>query len=127
MASFFRDPKNNYEKYEPKEKFGVIEGEGQLLYDDITTSYKLNLPVDYYHKQMQATLLKKDDKKTKWYIKPHHVESLTKHANSIKDDALNTHYFSHYNQQYGVVPPRNEAEESIKHLEKMIQELKCKQ
>jgi hypothetical protein len=50
MASFFRDPKNNYEKYEPKEKFGVIEGEGQLLYDDITTSYKLNLPVDYYHK-----------------------------------------------------------------------------
>jgi hypothetical protein len=50
MANFFRDPANNMEKYDPVNKFGVIEGEGQLLYDDITTSYKLNLPVDYYHK-----------------------------------------------------------------------------
>ncbi len=49
-ADLFKDPKNNFEKYDPKTKFGVIEGEGQLLYDDITTSYKLNLPVDYYHK-----------------------------------------------------------------------------
>ena len=55
------------------------------------------------------------------------MESLTAHANSIKDDVLNTHYFSHYNQQYGKVPERNEHEEAIKHLERMIDQLKCKQ
>jgi hypothetical protein len=36
-----------------------------------------------------------------WFIRPHHVESLTKHSSSIKDDFLNTRYFSHYNQAYG--------------------------
>lgn len=98
-ANMFRDPKKNWDKFRPEMRFGVIEGEGQLLYDNITTSYKLNLPVDYYHKELQNRLLKKDTSKKseKWYIKPHHAEALTMHANSIKDEVLNTQYFSHYN------------------------------
>ena len=39
----------------------------------------------------------KEDKK--WFIRPHHVESLTNHYNSLKDDVLNTRYFSHYNNK----------------------------
>lgn len=54
------------------------------------------------------------------------MESLTQHANSIKDDALNTHYFSHYNLDYDKPPERNEAEEAIIKLEEMIDELKAK-
>jgi len=33
-------------------KFGVIEENGKLLYDDITTSYSVNLPADYYLKMI---------------------------------------------------------------------------
>ena len=37
----------------------------------------------------------------KWFIRPHHLESLTKHEHSIKDDVLNTRYISHYDQKWG--------------------------
>ena len=40
---------------------------------------------------------RKEDGKGKWYIRPHHLESLTNHQLSQKDEVLNTHYFSHYN------------------------------
>lgn len=46
------------------------------------------------------------------------------HANSLKDEVLNTHYFSHYNQDYGKVPERNECAEALEHLEKKIKVLK---
>lgn len=62
-ANMFRDPSKNWERFKPELRFGAIEGEGQLLYDNISTSYKLNLPVDYYHKELQSRLLKKDDGK----------------------------------------------------------------
>jgi hypothetical protein len=40
-------------QFDPSSKFGVLEGEDRLLYDNITTSYKVNLPADYYHKAIQ--------------------------------------------------------------------------
>jgi len=49
MKSMYKDLKSGM-SYDPVKKFGVIETEGTLLYDNITTSYPLNLPVDYYHK-----------------------------------------------------------------------------
>jgi len=49
MRSIFKDLKTNT-SFDPAKKFGVIETEGTLLYDDITTSYPLNLPVEYYHR-----------------------------------------------------------------------------
>lgn len=81
--------------FDPAKKFGTIENGTQLVYDDITTSYSLNLPADYYLKHIQRVMPVKDDQA--WFIKPHHIESLTEHHNSIKDDFLNTRYFSHYN------------------------------
>lgn len=36
--------------FDPSTKFGVIEGDDKLLYDNITTSYKINLPAEHYHK-----------------------------------------------------------------------------
>ena len=37
-------------QYDPDKKFGLIEDGNQLVYDNITTSYALNLPPDYYLK-----------------------------------------------------------------------------
>jgi len=36
--------------FDPVKKFGSIEDGNQLIYDNITTSYALNLPPDYYLK-----------------------------------------------------------------------------
>lgn len=37
-------------KFDPAKKFGQIEDGNQLVYDNVTTSYALNLPADYYLK-----------------------------------------------------------------------------
>jgi molybdopterin converting factor small subunit len=43
----------------------------------VTSSYPLNLPTDYYLKYIQSTLPQKDA--GKWFIRPHHLETLTEH------------------------------------------------
>lgn len=100
----------------------MIDGEKALIYDNITTSYPVNLPPDYYQKHIQNSLPKEGD--GKWFIRPHHVESLTRHPQSIKDDVLNTHYFSHYNQEHGKPVEKNDCEEAISYIEKSLKELK---
>jgi len=60
----------------------------------------------------------------KWFIRPHHLQTLTNHPNSIKDDVLNTRYYSNYDQKYGVEVKRNEAEEAIKTIENHLAKLK---
>lgn len=40
-------------KFDPKKKYGVIEG-NSLIYDNVTTSYPLNLPTDYYQKYITS-------------------------------------------------------------------------
>ena len=61
-----------------------------------------------------------------WFIRPHHLESLTNHFNSLKDDVLNTRYFSHYNQSYGKKPNFTDNEKAISYLEKHIDQLRMK-
>jgi hypothetical protein len=53
----------------------------------------------------------------KWFIRPHHLESLTSHPLSIKDDVLNTRYFSHNNREFGVKKEVNKSEEAISKIE----------
>lgn len=76
----------------------------------------MNLPAEYYAKHMQTQMPKEQD--GKWFIRPHHVETLTKHPQSIKDDVLNTNYYSHYNQEHGKVKERNDCEEAVTYIEK---------
>lgn len=94
-----------------------------MIYENVTSSYPLNLPTDYYLKYIQSTLPTKDPA-TKWFIRPHHLANLTDHPQSVKDDVLNTRYYSHYNQQYGKKIERNEAEEAIKTIETHLDRLK---
>ena len=37
-------------QYDPDKRFGIIQDGTQLVYDNIATSYDLNLPPDYYLK-----------------------------------------------------------------------------
>jgi len=94
------------------------------VYDNITTSYDLNLPPDYYLKYVQDSLPKKDEKQ-KWFVRPHHVEALTDHHNSLKDDILNTRYFSHYNRDQNIEPTHNE--QAIEIIEGHLNMLKERQ
>ena len=45
----------------------------------------------------------------------------------MKDDVLNTRYYSHYNQKYGKKEEKNEAEEAIKTIESHLDRLKAHQ
>ena len=70
----YRDGQGNM--FDPNKKYGVIMDQA-LLYDNITSSYPLNLPTDYYQKYIQSTMPGKES--GKWFIRPHHLESLTEH------------------------------------------------
>jgi len=45
LKDLFRDI--NGEIFNPEKKFGIIES-NSLIYDNVTTSYPLNMPTDYY-------------------------------------------------------------------------------
>lgn len=66
-------------------------------------------------------------KDQEWFIRPHHVESITNHHLSIKDDILNTRYFSHHNNDFGKKPEINDKEECLNYIQKQVQQLKMKQ
>ena len=119
MREIYKD--KDGQPYDPIKKFGVIESEGALLYDNITTSYPLNFPTEYYHNAIKNSMPTNEEK---WFIRPHHLESLTNHKQSIKDGFLNTNYFSHYNQAHGKPVIRDEPAEAIKNIEKVLEELK---
>ena len=70
-------------------------------------------------------LPKKEDGDGHWFIRPHHLENLTKHPKSIKDDVLNTNYYSHYNLQYGKKEEENHAQEAIDKIESHLETLKA--
>lgn len=88
----------------------MIQSNG-LLYDRITTAYPAVLPASHYHKYIVESLPKKED--GKWFIRPHHLESLTKHPQSLKDDITNVTYISHYNIDYGKKEEINPSVQAI--------------
>jgi hypothetical protein len=45
--------------FDPNKKFGIIS-DNSLLYGDITSSYPLSLPTDYYQKYIVSTLPTKE-------------------------------------------------------------------
>ena len=71
------------------------------------------MPADYYLKYIQD---QKPSEEQRWFIRPHHLESLTAHHNSIKDDVLNTRYFSHYNKDYGVKKELTNNEQALEYI-----------
>ncbi len=68
----FKTSKEGY--YNPKEKFGTLEPD-YTEYDPHMTKYEAVLPVDHYMKEIDSQTPTKD---APWYLRPHHVESLTR-------------------------------------------------
>lgn len=75
---------HNYfkEKVDFEKKPAVFDCEG-------ASKYSLMLPVNYY----SNTILQEQDK-DKWYLRPHHVETLTENPLSKKDNVVSTEYKS---------------------------------
>ena len=94
-----------------------------LIYDDVTSSYALNLPVDYYQRYLQSSLPAKEDGRGQWFVRPHHVECLTTHVESVKDDVINTWYVSHYKDPSNVKKV-SDIEAAISGLEEHLDETK---
>ncbi|CAI2378759.1 unnamed protein product [Moneuplotes crassus] len=109
------------EPFNPIKKFGLIDKD-YLVYDNATSSYPLNLPADYYQRYVKSTVPSKKD--GKWFIRPHHIEKLTTHVKSIKDDVLNTNYYSHYHDESKNKMKVDETAEAIQGLENKISQIK---
>lgn len=114
-------------QFNPTKRFGTIDDEGTLLYEDVTTSYPAYMPTENYQKYIMDKMPKKEDGAGKWFIRPHHLETLTRHPKSIQDDVLNTRYVSHYNQQHGKKEEVNESQVCIDKIESHLEDLKKKQ
>ena len=82
-------------KYNPKEKFGTLEKD-YIEYDPHMTKYEAVLPEDFYMKTIDK---QSPEKKDKWFVRPHHVETLTRHPYSKWDHVLNTKYYSYYHEE----------------------------
>ena len=51
VKSLFKDNQSG-QAFDPSKKFGTIDAEKALIYDNVTTSYPVNLPADYYQKHV---------------------------------------------------------------------------
>lgn len=58
--------------------------------------YPTIFPVEYYKNIMDKERAKHE--KDKWYLRPHHIETLTEHPNSLKDNILDSNYYSFYTE-----------------------------
>ena len=59
LKELYRD--KNGVLFDPNKKFGQISPEKELIYDNITSSYEVNLPQEYYRNYVQDNLPKKDE------------------------------------------------------------------
>lgn len=55
------------------------------------------------------------------------MESLTNHYRSVKDDFLNTHYYSHYNIKHGKVIEVKDKEKALEMVRRYVEKLQMKQ
>jgi hypothetical protein len=98
-------------------------------YEPKTTKYDAVLPAEYYLKNINE---QSPGKKDKWFVRAHHLESLTKHPLSKVDDVLNTKYYSYYKKDFEDEKPSIEKEmkgmtqEMIGYMESEIDKLKSR-
>lgn len=93
---------NPYEKKTNKTDSNINDDENKLygklntknvVRDELFTSYDIELPIKYYYDVTKKNEPKEEEE---WYIRRHHIESLTKNDKGIPDDIMNTKYISYY-------------------------------
>lgn len=129
MKYFYQDfdkTTNDFSKqFDPEKRYGTIDPDGYQIYDDTTYQYKAYLPPDYYMKQIKTQHTKNDGEK--WFIRPHHLETVTNHYQSIKDDFMNTNYFSHFNLDLDRPKKKRETVECLSKIRTTVDKLKAQQ
>ena len=65
----------------------------KIIKDDRFSSYNIEYPPQYYYE-----IIKENEplKNKDWFIRPHHIESISNSKKAINDDILNTKYISYY-------------------------------
>eukprot|EP00831_Metopus_contortus_P053786 TRINITY_DN4519_c0_g1_i3.p1 TRINITY_DN4519_c0_g1~~TRINITY_DN4519_c0_g1_i3.p1 ORF type:complete len:539 (-),score=108.46 TRINITY_DN4519_c0_g1_i3:94-1710(-) len=90
----YQEPKGG--AFNPKDRFGTLEKD-YTEYDPQSTKYEAVNPTDFYLKKINE---QSPEKNSKWFLRPHHLETLTRHPYSKVDDILNTKYYSYYPVSY---------------------------
>eukprot|EP00826_Nyctotherus_ovalis_P006818 TRINITY_DN1165_c0_g3_i4.p1 TRINITY_DN1165_c0_g3~~TRINITY_DN1165_c0_g3_i4.p1 ORF type:complete len:415 (+),score=121.13 TRINITY_DN1165_c0_g3_i4:128-1372(+) len=113
--------------YDPRARFGVLEDE-YTEYDPHMTKYEAVLPEKFYVREIDG---QSPSKKEKWFVRPHHVETLTRHPYSKWDNLLNTKYYSFYERQGEKNQPKDKmrllANDAIGYIEQHVDKLKKKE
>lgn len=59
------------------------------------TQFDMLFPVNFYEDKINQQIIGK--KLQDWYLRPHHIETVTEHPKSVKDNVLNPKYYSQLN------------------------------
>ena len=78
------------------------------------------MPTEYYLKKIKEAMPDGADG-VGYFVRPHHVETLTNHFRSVKDDFLNTRYIAHTNMSEGKNMEPRDTEKAIELLERNIE------
>jgi len=115
--------------YNPKHKFGTLEKE-YVEYNPNMAKYEAVLPTEFYAKTIND---QSPIKKEKWFLRPHHLETLTKHPYSKWDNILDTKYYSYYKQNEADKVPSSHNEQfkkiimnAVECLEAQVEKLKAR-
>jgi hypothetical protein len=89
------DDQNTSQNFEEMNKVNLIEP--KFLPEDNWMEFKIVYPIDFYENQINKQLV--SSKHKDWFVRPHHIETLTEHPKSIKDNWLNPKYYSKIESQ----------------------------
>jgi hypothetical protein len=65
--------------------------------DGLAIEYPTIFPVEYYKNLVDKERARSDEAQ-QWYLRPHHIETLTEHPASLKDNILDSNYYSFYTE-----------------------------
>ena len=54
------------------------------------------MPTQYYEHKLNTEVAKGQNEK--WFVRPHHVQTLTEHGNSLRDNLIDTNYHTYYDK-----------------------------
>ena len=83
-----------------------LENKPTIYDSDGRSKYSVLLPVGYYENFVAAENIPEKDK---WYLRPHHVETLTENPLSKKDNVIHTEYQSKLDK----LPPKKRPDEYV--------------
>ena len=91
----FLSPSNRQTKAKEESWNGVKLFAPQIKPENGWTEYKMLFPVNFYEDKINQQII--GAKPKDWFLRPHHIETITEHVKSVKDNMLNPKYFSRLN------------------------------